>query len=111
MLAQGEGRQRLVVAPASRQRRPREEPRRSSRRYEKLCAELGEDPANVALAWLLTRPAVDGADHRSAHQEQLTDSLRVPEIVLETATLDTLDEIFPAPFPNGSKPAPEAYAW
>src|SRR6185369_9326440 len=28
--------------------------------YEKLCAELGEEPANVALAWLLSRPGVTG---------------------------------------------------
>ncbi len=79
--------------------------------YEKFCAELGEDPANVALAWLLTRQAVAAPIIGPRTKEQLTNSLRVPEIVLEPSTLDTLDEIFPAPFPNGSKPAPEAYAW
>src|SRR5215469_11834774 len=26
--------------------------------YEKLCADLGEEPSNVALAWLLSRPGV-----------------------------------------------------
>ena len=43
--------------------------------------------------------------------EQLTESLRVPDIELDDAALDRLDELFPAPFPKGSNPAPEAYAW
>ena len=28
--------------------------------YEDLCAEVGEEPGTVGLAWLLTRPAVTG---------------------------------------------------
>ena len=34
-------------------------------RYEALCRELGEEPATVALAWLLHNPVVTRADHRS----------------------------------------------
>jgi aryl-alcohol dehydrogenase-like predicted oxidoreductase len=79
--------------------------------YEQLCADLGEKPADVALAWLLTRPAVTAPIIGPRTIEQLTESLRVPEIELEQSTLDKLDELFPAPFPNGSKPAPEGYAW
>src|SRR5690606_7905932 len=78
--------------------------------YEDLCAELGEQPADVALAWLLTRPAVTAPIIGPRTIEQLTGSLRVLEIELDDATLDRLDELFPAPFPKGSKPAPEAYA-
>ena len=36
-------------------------------KWEKLCAELGEEPAAVALAWLLAAPRGDRADHRPAH--------------------------------------------
>src|SRR3954462_14023886 len=35
-----------------------EEPRPQLERWEALCAELGEEPAHVALAWLLTNPVV-----------------------------------------------------
>ncbi|WP_420113005.1 aldo/keto reductase [Pseudactinotalea sp.] len=79
--------------------------------YEALCDDLGEKPADVALAWLLTRPAVTAPIIGPRTPQQLQDSLRVPEIELDDATLERLDELFPAPFPRGSKPAPEAYAW
>ena len=79
--------------------------------YEALCEEIGEKPADVALAWLLTRPAVTAPIIGPRTLEQLTDSLRVPEIELDDATLDRLEKLFPAPFPRGSKPAPEGYAW
>ncbi len=79
--------------------------------FEKLCADLGEQPGTVALAWLLTRPAVTAPIIGPRTLDQLTDSLRVPELEFSQETLDKLDELFPAPFPNGSKPAPEAYAW
>jgi aryl-alcohol dehydrogenase-like predicted oxidoreductase len=79
--------------------------------YEELCSDIGEKPADVALAWLLTRPAVTAPIIGPRTIDQLTDSLRVPEIDLDDAALDRLEELFPAPFPKGSNPAPEAYAW
>src|SRR5690606_33009709 len=79
--------------------------------YEDLCAELGEQPADVALAWLLTRPAVTAPIIGPRAIEQLTGSLRVLDIELGDGTLRRLDGLVPAPFPKGSKPAPEAYAW
>ncbi len=30
---------------------------------------------------------------------------------LDTSTLSRLDNLFPTPAPNGTKPAPEAYTW
>ena len=75
--------------------------------YESLCDELGESPANVALAWLLHRPAVTAPIIGPRTMEQFTDSLRVPEIELSEEVLARLDEIWPGP--GGT--APEAYAW
>jgi NDP-hexose C3-ketoreductase / dTDP-4-oxo-2-deoxy-alpha-D-pentos-2-ene 2,3-reductase len=41
----------------------------------------------------------------SDYQQRLRDRF------LDAATLAQLDALFPPPGPNGSKPAPEAYAW
>lgn len=75
--------------------------------FEGLAAELGEDPANVALAWLLHNPVVTAPIIGPRTAEQLTGSLRATEIRLEKAVLDRLDAIFPGP---GGE-APKAYAW
>jgi aryl-alcohol dehydrogenase-like predicted oxidoreductase len=74
--------------------------------YEDLCEELGEEPATVALAWLLTRPAVTGPIIGPRTMEQLDGAQRALELRLEDKLLDRLDEIFPA-----YRPAPEHYAW
>jgi aryl-alcohol dehydrogenase-like predicted oxidoreductase len=79
--------------------------------YEKLCADIGEDPANVGLAWLLHQDGVTAPIIGPRTIEQLDGSLRALEIKLDADVLAKLDELFPAPAPNGSKPAPEAYAW
>jgi aryl-alcohol dehydrogenase-like predicted oxidoreductase len=75
--------------------------------WESLCAELGEDPADVALAWLLHQPAVTAPIIGPRTPEQLAGAYKALEITLETETLDALDKIFPGP--GGA--APEAYAW
>jgi len=75
--------------------------------YEKLCAEIGHGPGEVALAWLLHQDGVTAPIVGPRTVEQLTDALAVPELTLDDATLDRLDEIFPGP----GGPAPEAYAW
>ncbi|MER5223671.1 aldo/keto reductase [Streptomyces flaveus] len=79
--------------------------------YEKLCADLGEDPAHVGLAWLLAQDGVTGPVVGPRTAEQLDGSLRALQITLDDGTLAELDELFPPPGPNGAKPAPEAYAW
>lgn len=75
--------------------------------WERLCAELGEQPADVALAWLLNNPVVTAPIIGPRTVEQLDGSLRAPEIELSPETLSRLDELFPGP--GGA--APEAYAW
>jgi aryl-alcohol dehydrogenase-like predicted oxidoreductase len=77
--------------------------------YEKLCAELGEDPANVGLAWLLHQDGVTAPIIGPRTSEQLDGSLRAVDITLDEKTLQRLDELFPPPGTGG--PAPEAYAW
>ena len=79
--------------------------------YEKLCADLGEDPANVGLAWLLHQHGVTAPIVGPRTVAQLDSSLRAVTITLDAEVLDRLDEQFPPPGPNGAKPAPEAYAW
>ena len=74
--------------------------------YEALARDLGELPADLALAWLLQQPAVTATIIGPRTVEQLKATRRVLEITLDEATLRRLDEIWPGP---GS--APEAYAW
>ena len=75
--------------------------------YEKLCAELGHGPGEVALAWLLHQDGVTAPIVGPRTVEQLTQVLSVPEVRLGDDTLARLDELFPGP----GRPAPEAYAW
>jgi aryl-alcohol dehydrogenase-like predicted oxidoreductase len=75
--------------------------------YERLCRQLGERPADVALAWLLHQPAVTAPIIGPRTLEQLDGAMRSIELTLSTETLKKLDELFPGP----GGPAPEAYAW
>jgi len=74
--------------------------------WENLCRDLGEEPAHVALAWLLHNPVVTAPIIGPRTIEQLDGALRALEITLSPETLARLDEIFP-----GYKPAPEGFAW
>jgi aryl-alcohol dehydrogenase-like predicted oxidoreductase len=75
--------------------------------YEGFCRELGEQPADVALAWLLHNPVVTAPIIGPRTLEQLTGSLRAVELQLSGDTLARLDQIWPGP---GGE-APKAYAW
>jgi aryl-alcohol dehydrogenase-like predicted oxidoreductase len=75
--------------------------------FGRLCGELGEEPADVALAWLLANPVVTAPIVGPRTREQLDGAQRALELHLDEAVLAKLDAIFPGP----GKPAPEAYAW
>jgi aryl-alcohol dehydrogenase-like predicted oxidoreductase len=75
--------------------------------YEGFCRELGEQPADVALAWLLHNPVVTAPIIGPRTIEQLNGSLRAIAIKLPDEQLGRLDAIFPGP---GGE-APKAYAW
>lgn len=74
--------------------------------YELFCMEIGEKPANVALAWLLNNPVVTSPIIGPRTIEQLIDSLPSLDINLSEDSLKKLDEIWPGP---GGE-APKAYA-
>jgi aryl-alcohol dehydrogenase-like predicted oxidoreductase len=76
-------------------------------RYENFCREIGEEPAQVALAWLIHQPAVTAPIIGPRTMQQLDGSQRALEIKFSAEQLATLDEIWPGP----GGPAPEAYAW
>jgi len=75
--------------------------------FEELYTEMGEEPANVALAWLLHNPVVTAPIIGPRTIEQLESTVRAVEIALSGEILSRLDEIFPGP----GNQAPEAYAW
>ena len=74
--------------------------------YEDFCEEIGQEPGEVALAWLLAQAAVTAPIVGPRTQSQLDSALRALEIELTEAHLAKLDEIFPR-----YKTSPEDYAW
>jgi aryl-alcohol dehydrogenase-like predicted oxidoreductase len=74
--------------------------------YEQLSAEIGCEPAEVALAWLLHQPAVTSPIIGPRNQEQLRSAVRAASLTLDHESLSRLENIFP-----GHRPAPEDYAW
>jgi NDP-hexose C3-ketoreductase / dTDP-4-oxo-2-deoxy-alpha-D-pentos-2-ene 2,3-reductase len=74
--------------------------------YEDLAEQVGAEPGTLALAWLLTRPAVTAPIIGPRTRDQLDSALSAVELSLSPEHLRRLDEIFP-----GHKTAPEDYAW
>ncbi len=88
--------------------------------YEAFCKQLGEKPADVAIAWLLQNPAVTAPIIGPRTMDQLNGSLRALDITLSAETLAKLDIIWPPAGhpdvqPNSKSPfkyeSPEAFAW
>ena len=75
--------------------------------YENLCKEIGQKPADVALAWVLSNPIVTSPIVGPRTIEQLEENVKVLELKLSEDTLTKLDKIWPGP----GNQAPEAYAW
>jgi aryl-alcohol dehydrogenase-like predicted oxidoreductase len=94
-------------AAGEQQRKRLEDYRPQVEEYEAFCDELGERPADVALAWLLGQPGVTAPITGPRTMEQFTQSLRALEVDLDDKALERLDQIWPGP----GGPAPEAYAW
>ena len=102
--------------PGRREKRRPHNPRVSARQldrlrrqlteYEKLCAEVSQPPAQVALAWLLQRPGVTSTVVGPNTTEQLDGTAAALDLHLHDQALTRLDEIFP-----GYRTSPEDYAW
>jgi len=75
-------------------------------RYENLAAELGHEPGDIGLAWLLHQPAVTAPIIGPRTMKQLDAAVRALDVTLDADALGRLDGIFP-----GRKTAPEHYAW
>jgi aryl-alcohol dehydrogenase-like predicted oxidoreductase len=75
--------------------------------YERLCRQMGESPADVALAWLLANPVVTAPILGPRTMDQLTGAMRALELKLKADAMQKLDAIWPGP---GGE-APKAYAW
>ncbi len=71
-----------------------------------MCEELGEEPARVALAWLLSRPGLTGPVIGPRDTEHLDGAVRALDLTLDSDVFTRLDQIFP-----GRLTAPEHYAW
>jgi len=75
-------------------------------KWEIFCDELGEEPANTALAWLLSKPGVTSPIIGPRTIQQLEASQRAFTINFSEESLSKLDAIFP---PAGE--SPQYYAW
>ncbi len=75
--------------------------------YETFCQSMSEQPADVALAWLLHQPAVTAPIIGPRTMDQLNGAMRALALTFNADQLTRLDAIFPGP----GGPAPEAYAW
>lgn len=73
--------------------------------YEELCRELGEHPAQVGLAWVLSRPGVTAPVIGPRSVEQLDGAVAALDLTLPHDVLTRLDELFPGPRAE----APEAW--
>lgn len=75
--------------------------------YEQFCKEMAEEPADVAMAWLLHQPGVTSPIIGPRTSAQLAGIMRALDIQFTDEQLKRLDEIWPGP----GGPAPEAFAW
>lgn len=84
-----------------------EELRPQLEKWEAFCEEMGENPGDVALAWMLANPAITAPIIGPRNIDQLDGSLRALEIQITPEIASRVDEIFPGP----GGPSPEAWAW
>jgi aryl-alcohol dehydrogenase-like predicted oxidoreductase len=74
--------------------------------YEALCTEIGADPAEVAISWLLQNSVVSTAVIGPTTVEELRRSTGAVALALTPEAMERLDRIWPGP-----GEAPQAYAW
>ena len=77
--------------------RPSGPPRRRSRQYEDFADELGLEPGDVALAWLLHQPAVTAPIVGPRTMEQLKSAERALDVELDDSLLGQAGRDLPRP--------------
>jgi aryl-alcohol dehydrogenase-like predicted oxidoreductase len=83
-----------------------EQHRAQLEKFEALCDEIAAAPAEVALAWILSRPGIIAPVIGPRTVDEVNSAVRALEMELTADVLARLDDIFP-----GRKTAPEEYAW
>jgi aryl-alcohol dehydrogenase-like predicted oxidoreductase len=101
----------VLAAEAQGRLAPNQLPRVDAHRdqlqsYEDLCREVGANPADVALAWLLHNPVVSCTIVGAMTIDELHADLGALSVRLDEDTLRRLDRIWPGP-----GEAPQAYSW
>jgi aryl-alcohol dehydrogenase-like predicted oxidoreductase len=92
---------------SERTKKETEKYRNQLKDYESFCRDLGEKPADVALAWLLHNPVVTAPIVGPRTIDQLVGSKRSLDIILSDEHMVRLNDIWSGP---GGE-APEGYAW
>jgi aryl-alcohol dehydrogenase-like predicted oxidoreductase len=65
---------------------------------QELAAEIGVLPAQYALAWALSRPAISSLVVGAKRIDQVKDAIRAADVVMPDAHFSKLDELFPPPW-------------
>ncbi|MGH7155446.1 MAG: aldo/keto reductase [Acetobacteraceae bacterium] len=78
---------------------------------DEVAGRLAATPAQIALAWLISRPAIAAPIASATTPEQLTELMRAPELALDKAAIARLDDastegraVLPPPVPNVPNP-------
>ena len=82
--------------------------------FTALCEDLGEEPRNIAIAWVLANPAVTSAIVGVRTVSHLEGILRAAQIVIDGESYKRLNEIFTimsGRLLRNNLATPEAYAW
>ena len=66
------------------------------RAFSALARELGLEPSQLALAWLLSKDMVTSVITGATHPDQVTANLKAAEVELEADVVARLEELFPA---------------
>ena len=77
---------------------------RVARRVERIAARRGLVPAQVALAWVLTRPGIDATLFGATRAEHVEDAVEALSVTLTAAEVRTLEETYePKPLAGTSE--------
>ncbi|MFD0534573.1 aldo/keto reductase [Actinomadura luteofluorescens] len=72
--------------------------------YERFCADIGRDPAEVGLAWTLARPGVTGVLIGPRTPDHVDGAVRALDKPLTEEETDRLDALFPPVGRGGLRP-------